>query len=359
MSLKKKLLLYGIKSILNIPSRFTNWFQIRVLRNHLKYKLVGNFSDNLDLAIFVLYPGTTPLNSVVRVITSLKLSGYQVLLVVNRNTSTDEWIENLSNETSHILIRENIGSDFGAYKASIHYLQKSGLYDQLENLVLINDSIYFTLIAMEVLKEIVKPSNSVNCVFLHRQDVVHAASTLVKFDKKILGRSEFKNFWKNYYPYSAKNQIIRKGEHMLTVSCGSNYFNPFVKYENLRERHEVVNMKSAERLQLIKWANRTLGLSFGEFELYLETMPDDKLIEYGIFNFQVSNALGLYLARVYKIPIKLDLVKLNLIQISDYKEFLEGEDVLGSEIGEVLRIIAAKGSSLSTSYLERIIKGIR
>lgn len=356
MSLKRKILLYGISSILSIPSRFTNWFQIRVLRNHLKYKLVGNFSDNLDLAIFVVYPGTTPLNSVVRVITSLKLSGYQVLLVVNRNTSTNEWVENLSKETSHILIRENIGSDFGAYKASIHYLQKSGFYVQLENLVLINDSIYFTSRAAEVLKEIVKPSNSVNCVFLHRQSIVHAASTLVKFDKKILERSKFKYFWKHYYPYSNKNQIIRKGEHALTASCGSNYFNPFVEYENLSERHEVVDMKSVERLQLCKWAYRTLGSSFGEFKLYFEAMPDDKLIEYSIFNFQVSNALGLYLARVYKIPIKLDFVKLDLIQISDYKEFLESQDVSGSEIGEVLRIITAKGSSLSTSYLERIIK---
>jgi len=356
MSLKKKIFQYGLNSVMNIPARVFNWIRVRVFRKHLAFKIEGSFSDNLDLAIFVLYPGTTPFVSIVRAISSLQQSGYQVLLVLNRNASTNDWSEKLSKVTSHILTRDNIGADFGAYKAAIHYLEKSGFYTKLKNLVLVNDSIYFNQNSVEVLAEIARPSNPVNCLFFHRQSVVHAASTLLKFDRNKLDDLNFKRFWKNYYPYIQKSQIIRKGEQSLTSKCGQNYFKPFVESKNLLNHNEVKNMKPAERMQLIKWAYRSLGSSFGEFDLYCRNMPDHKLIEYGIYNFQVSNSLGLYLTRVYKVPIKLDLVKLDLIQMSDYKELLQAENVSESEIDALLGIIALKGSSLSSSYLERLLK---
>jgi len=323
----------------------------------LSYSLKGtlNLNEIGNLAVFAVYPGTTPLQSVERMIDVLKSHSYQILIVINRNRLSDLWNDSLSKKNCLILSRNNIGSDFGAYKAGIYYLRKKGIYKKIKHLVLVNDSIYLTDKSKQIISQIVSPESPINTLLLHRQSIAHASATILKLDNTILNKKQFISFWKKYYPYSLKNQMIRKGEHALTEACGLDYFKPWVNYDQLELEQRLPQMLATESSQMLNWARRSLGSHHENFENFVTHAPLNKVIDFCIFSFQVSNALGLYLARNFEVPIKLDLVKLGLIVKSDYMDLLREKSINPDEIKEVQEIIERKGSYTTNSYLSRLL----
>jgi hypothetical protein len=330
--------------------------KVRIFHSHSRYFIEGNLeiSGIRNLAVFVVYPGTTPIDSVQRIVEELKSQNYQVLIVINRNDLAENWKVGLMKLNCAIMVRTNIGSDFGAYKAGIQYLIKEGVFELLSNLVLVNDSTYVTDDSKRIISDLVKPDSEVNCIFLHRQSVPHAAATLLRFDSQILRKKQFVEFWQKYFPYILKSQIIRKGEHALTEVCTLSYFRPWVNLSNLFKDQMPPQMLPCEIMQMRNWARRSLGSGYQEFHDFVNEMPLLKVLEYCIFNFQISNSIGLYLARNFAVPLKLDLVKLGLVVKSDYEELLNEKFVNLKETKEILNIIERKGAYLTRSYADRL-----
>ena len=116
----------------NIPKLLSNWISVRIFHKHKNYKVLKDLqsTDTDKVAIFAIYPGTTPLASVLRIVESLQKQQYLVLAVINNNSSAVRFISALEEKQSSILLRQNLGADFGAYQTGIRYLKKIEVYNK-------------------------------------------------------------------------------------------------------------------------------------------------------------------------------------------------------------------------------------
>ena len=156
-------LIHTIEVIQSVPSRFQNWIKIRILKSHKNVKITGTIESFESVAIFVIFPGTSPTQSVQRIISSLKRANYSVILVVNENPDYPETVAQSWSDDCLILSRKNIGADFGGYKAAIEHLENIGKYKRIKSLALINDSIYVSPKSQETLYTMLNKKSSSNC----------------------------------------------------------------------------------------------------------------------------------------------------------------------------------------------------
>jgi hypothetical protein len=190
------------------------------------------------------------------------------------------------------LSRENIGADFGGYKAAIEYLVNTGKYKKIKSLVLINDSIYVSPKSQETLDKILNQKSTSNCIFLHRQTIERAASMFLIFGENTVQSQTFKKFWKSYFPYSFKRKIVRKGEHKLSKILGKNIFNPYVNINTIQGLKNKT-FSTPEINQVIEWSGRTSTSANKFIRNNLSDKNYSEVYSYSVFNLQVSNALGL------------------------------------------------------------------
>ena len=355
MQLAVRVIVHFLQLVGELPKSFKNWITVRVFRKHLDYLELGRplAKQEKNIAIFAIYPGTSPVNSVLRIIKNLKANNFQVLAVINDNGESKKYIDLLSKSGCTILARPNIGADFGAYQSGIRYLKLSNNYHNLEGLILVNDSIFVSKSSEKSISHIASHSNSTNCLFVHREGVLHAASMLLKFDRQILASPEFSKFWNRYFPYSSKRKIIALGEHKLTKIVGSKYFVPYVNLGSTNLQRKI-RLSMAEKLQLLTWSHRTSELNYIFISESLKRNDHLSAYSYAVFNLHLSNALGLYLNRVQGVPLKLDLVRAGVVSPSDYLQVPRRDGCSLAEIAELTKIIEGKGSFATRSILMRI-----
>jgi len=348
-------LIRTIEVIQSVPSRFQNWIKIRILKSHKNVKITGTIESFESVAIFVIFPGTSPTQSVQRIISSLKRANYSVILVVNENPDYPETVAQSWSDDCLILSRKNIGADFGGYKAAIEHLENIGKYKRIKSLALINDSIYVSPKSQETLYTMLNKKSSSNCIFLHRQTIEHAASMFLTFKEEIVQSSLFRNFWKSYFPYSNKRKIIRKGEHKLSKILGKTVFKPFVNIESIQNVKNKAFLVS-EVNQVIEWSGRTSTSAEKFIRANLIDKNYSEVYSYSVFNLQVSNALGLYVNRVLNVPLKMDLVKLGLATVSEFLGRASQEGASKVEITELRQILEKRGSHLTVSRLRSVLR---
>jgi len=353
LSLFVRVLFYPILVILDLPERLQNWFSIKIRRAENKYKISGDIKHSKNVAIFAVFPGTTTWFSFHRAASTLIEQNYELICIVNTNKYSDKWIKEMHRSGFTTIERQNIGADFGAYKLGIRVMNKLQMFQGLENLILINDSIYFTDESLDSLKEISKSGSEFNCLYLHKQSVPHAGSMLIRFDQDILQTTDFIKFWKKYYSYSNKKKIILKGEHQLSKACGVGYFRPYISTKNSKLKPSL-KLKTVDILQVLTWAGRSTRSAVQYLEKSLDFGDHGRIIEYVIFNFQVSNSLGLFFSRELRAPLKMDLVSSGLINCSDFCQVLIDDGCSSQEILEAQELIYRRGSYFSRTTLERI-----
>ena len=348
-------LIYILENIQGIPLRIENWVRVRILKSHTKLKISGTIKSFDLVAIFVIFPGTSPTQSLQRIISTLKRASYSVILVVNENQDYPEAFTHTWSRDCLILSRKNIGADFGGYKAAIEHLENTGNYKKIKSLALINDSIYVSPTSQETLFNMLIQKSSTNCIFLHRQAIEHAASMFLLFKEEIVQSSLFRNFWKSYFPYSTKRKIVRKGEHELSKILGKNVFKPYVNLESIQSVKNKIFLPS-EVNQVIEWSGRTSTSAEKFIRANLTNKSYSEVYSYSVFNLQVSNALGLYVNRVLNVPLKMDLVKLGLITISEFLERASQSGASKAEVTELRLILEKRGSHLTVSRLRSVLR---
>ena len=352
LNLIAELLIRAQKRIREIPSLTVNWLRVKVLRADKKILQLKKGDLGSFVAIVAVYPGTSTFNSVARVLGMLESNGYSVLIVINENSQASRWFEKLSSAGRTLIVRPNIGADFGAYKCGFDFLRSHR--KNLEVVLIANDSLHYTSSCETGLRPLLEPTSSINCLYLNFQSVVHAGSMLIKFDSVNLSADDFWDFWEGYYCTNSKKRIIKHGEHRLSEITGVRTFRPITESFS-----DVVlpQPTSDHELQLLRWARRS-DKEF--FDCYLNLGNDSWRLgfNYGLENFQVSNSLGLYLANCFDLPIKMDLLKNGLISrdacesamqtdSDDREESQELEDILNrysykrdnSLIGKIKKIL--------------------
>jgi hypothetical protein len=352
-----RILLYFVEQLSSIPKQTKNWILVRIFRKDRKYKIIKSFPEGKQdqIAIFAIYPGTTPLDSVLRIVESLQKQQYSVLAVINKNRESERFISALEEKNCAIMVRENIGADFGAYQNGIRFLKKMGLYTHLKFLVLVNDSIFVTPISQESITRISNPISEFNCIFVHQQGISHAGSMFLKFNQQTLVSNKFSQFWNRYFPYSSKRRIILRGEHVLSKAVGIEKFHPIVNLDsiNLLKDYSLLN---SEAIQLLTWSRKSSSLTYFYVSKSIETSNWKEVYSYTLSNLQISNALGLNISRVLHIPLKMDLVKLGLASGSDYLVLAREAGCTENEVDELQKILNVKGGFLTDSLVNRTLK---
>jgi Rhamnan synthesis protein F len=352
-----RIALFYVDQLSDLPKRWSNWISVRVFQKHKRYKVHNEvLSTNTDkIAIFAIYPGTTPLKSVLRIVESLQKQQYLVLAVINDNLSADRFISALEEKQSLILLRQNLGADFGAYQTGIRYLKKIELYNQIKYLVLINDSFFVTPLTQDSISKICDSDSQFNCIYLHHQGITHASSMFLKLDQQILQTKEFNQFWGQYYPYSNKRKIILHGEHKLSSAVGLEKFQPIVNLESINVDMNY-HLTQSEIVQLLTWSRLSSNLLYFYISKSIDNLNWREIYSYTLSNLQISNALGFNMTRVVRIPLKMDLVKLGLVSAFNYLSHAEASGCDQEEILELQQILSTKGGFLTDSLIKRFLK---
>ena len=352
-----RILLYLIERLSDIPKQVKNWILVRVFHKDRKYEMIKSLhkSNQDQLAVFAIYPGTTPLDSVLRIVESLQKQRYSVLAVINKNRESARFVSALEENHCAIMVRENIGADFGAYQNGIRYLKKIGLYSNLKFLVLVNDSIFVTPKSQKSISKISDPTSEFNCIYVHHQGISHAGSMFLKFDHQTLSSNGFIEFWNRYFPYLNKRRIILRGEHALSKAVGIHQFNPIVNLDaiNSIKSHSLLN---SELIQLLTWSRKSSSLTYFYISKTIELSNWKEVYSYTHSNLQISNALGLNISRVLSVPLKMDLMKLGLISANDYLLHARQAGCTENEVVELQKILNSKGGFLTDSLVRRTLK---
>jgi rhamnosyltransferase len=145
-------------------------------------------------------------------------SKYSIIYVVSADESikADPLYSELSELTSRIIIRSNIGYDFGSWKMGINLLGEKT--KNIKSLLLMNDSLYGPIFSMD--KLILDTLNSpydITSMTASSQFRYHGQSYYVSYSNKVINSEVFKKFWddyinKNIYSYEQKIKMVIEHE---------------------------------------------------------------------------------------------------------------------------------------------------
>ena len=351
-----KILLYVLTYVLHLPKLFKNWFSVRIFRQHLKYDLVKHFNSNSEkFVIIAVFPGTGTFGSLERQIRMFQEHNYNAVVILNKNSKSKNWEDKLINLNCSIIHRNNLGGDFGAYKLGVNHVKKR-YNNSISEIVLSNDSMFYTPKSVLALGEFLKDESKFNCLFLHKQSIRHAGSMLLKVDNSILKQEKFWKFWKNYYPYILKKQIVRKGEHKLSQMIGIEYFYPMVNFDI--SIGKAVDFDTSEAFQALTWGKRSNTYVYDQLDYAFKTLDHKRVLDICISQLQISNSLGLWLARNYELPFKLDLPQYALCTIQDLLDVARSQGCEDQEIYELMQLLSARLNVTEGSIFQNSLRFI-
>ena len=173
---------------------------------------------NSNLVIYLIHQPRGLIESNIIAIQFLVSKGYDVFVVSNGRLSNAD-IEKLQNICWKIIIRKNIGYDFGGYRCGLRFLRQEKIL--LNNLALINDSIWFPIIDDKTLlfdssHKITDFGGAVCLKNLNAKLEYLILSYWIILQRHILNSDKFWTFWDKYIPTSNKTLTVKLGERGLS-----------------------------------------------------------------------------------------------------------------------------------------------
>jgi glycosyltransferase involved in cell wall biosynthesis len=210
-----------------VPAMITDFRDIKILKKHLRNTIIkesGFLPGSRRIALVALFPRGPLLNSVRRLISNLLDRNYEVVVVINKSRQKN-WLPELSNFPITILERENVGRDFGAFKAGISFLKQTGNFSDIESLLMCNDSVFYGENFCNFLDTYEESSSLWTSAFLNFEKHTHAQSFFQSFDGHVVRTDIFQDFWSDYYPSNRRVHAIDKGEVRLSQNLlGAGFF---------------------------------------------------------------------------------------------------------------------------------------
>jgi GT2 family glycosyltransferase len=132
-----------------------------------------------------------------------------VIFVSTAEDLTEESIQKADAYCKSIIVKKNVGYDFGAWKTGIDAMGSS--LDEYEQLILCNDSVYGPLFDLEDIFETMK-SNDFWAMTDNYEIEYHLQSYFMTYTKKAFTHNVFKSFWKDLKIYPNKQILIETNE---------------------------------------------------------------------------------------------------------------------------------------------------
>jgi hypothetical protein len=336
-----------------IKSRVVTWFKIRVFQqhNHMEH-LQETYSNQDKVAIIALWPRPAVLPSVLRLISILSNENVHPVCILNKSKHLASWLPKLKETNATIIIRPNVGRDFGAYRAGYRYLKKRRILEEVTNLVFVNDSTYFLDNSKEAIRSTISSTVDVSALYMNYQFHIHAQSFFLNFSRNTFNSKKFAKFWDSYYPSQERKHAIEKGEIKLSrILQKSGYlFDVYYSASRIGQTIQEHPLKIAELALALKALDDPQTLRRREYlPEYFVSYLSARVAE----SENVSHHFGLFLTRVLGAPIKLDILKSGVASSFDVKTALESH-VSPDEIHSLLVYMQSQGTWASNRGLKAI-----
>lgn len=180
----------------------------------------GDLAWSTRVAVVVLYQPGGVARSVFFTLRHLIANGYTPMIVSNALLPASDLAE-LKTLSALVVVRPNVGYDFGAYRDGIRILRETGT--RLERLVIMNDSTWFplseadtTLNRLEMLDTGLRGH-----IFKFEPKTGkgrdHVESHLLMFTGEAVADPSFVRFWEKYPISNLRNLTIDRGEKGITA----------------------------------------------------------------------------------------------------------------------------------------------
>lgn len=201
---------------------------------------------------------------------ALKEARIDVLIVSNKNLSPEN-VAYLQGHSRWLLIRKNIGRDFGAYADSLKFLEAENV--SIERLFFFNDSLYYR--SVESLTPLINGlrGGDFTCATASLRPVPHAQSFCMSFGKEVLSHAAFRQYWSKYLHVNTRRWAISKGELGLSITLRKANFLPQAVYssfdvgralqsaQKLGDREMILNLPQISAIQTILTSHAVKPLS--------------------------------------------------------------------------------------------------
>ena len=136
------------------------------------------------------------------------------IVFVSASSLPDASVNRLKTICDTVVLRENVGYDFGSWQAGLHAVREMSTYDEV---IICNDSVYGPLFP---LVELFGKMEAIDCDFwgvTESRDIpYHLQSYFLAFRRPVIASPFFTNFWQSVKSEEDKGTVIRKYEVGLT-----------------------------------------------------------------------------------------------------------------------------------------------
>jgi|SRR5579864_1717483 len=175
------------------------------------------------VAIFVHFDRQGRIHDFVRhYLSSLRELGFEIVFVSNSPKLRERDVSQIKAQCAKILLRKNVGYDFGAYKDALLEL---GDLSTRNEVLLVNDSVYGPLSNLGTLLSRCDSQAGVWGMTDSWEFKYHLQSYFLLMKKEALSNPSLVQFWRNVRYVSSKYWIIRKYEIGLTQTMLRNRVN--------------------------------------------------------------------------------------------------------------------------------------
>lgn len=185
------------------------------LRNHRQVRVAwpdGPVAAGRRVVVFVHFDKYGLVREyVLHYLRVLREAGVSILFVSNSGKLVPAAMEALKPLCFGILVRANVGYDFGAWREGLEYLR--GSLDDLEWLAIANDSVYGPLTPLAPLLDQMDFTKADVWGFTDSpQRNWHLQSYFMAFSKRVLRSKAWRDFWRGIHPVGSKSWAITNGE---------------------------------------------------------------------------------------------------------------------------------------------------
>lgn len=182
-----------------------------------KYCVFSHFDANDRVERYVLH-----------YLEQLKLCGYEVLLVSTSRAISEADHAALSHVCHTVCLRENVGYDFGSYKAGIELLKQHGA--RVSRLLVANDSVFGPFNDLQpILHEMEREDIDLYGLTDSHDHGYHLQSYFISYGSKLYESAAFDDFWSsvdlisnttdNFKQKIVHNYEVGGSQHFLQAGC--------------------------------------------------------------------------------------------------------------------------------------------
>ncbi len=302
------------------------------------------------VAIVATYPRAALSESITRLVKNLRHQNATVIIVANespdREACTDEWL----NLGASIIQRPNLGRDFGAYQRGMQHLLSHGPITSISRVSYFNDSVAYLPTSLMLLREWLGEAEGNLALATTRPKKLRVQGFALSLEGGTAFSQPLRQFWNHYVPSNNRLTVIRRGEQKLSQALRKSP-NPTVGYLTFDLLDSALDgdwgKLSDEEAEGLRWAvgfrpQIAKALSSSAHELDVNSPEVRRRIAQEIPNWiGLNRPFGLIAARLFGLPLKLDLVSVGAASSNGVSQLLEHSGIGAAEKQQIVQLMNA------------------